>query len=242
MLRRRDSGESDRRLTLLTRERGKLDVIAKGARKAGSRLAGSSDPLVSVTLGLATGKKNLFVTQAQPATSFPGLRTDYDRLSSALALVELVGAVVPYEQADPAAFEQLLESLTHLERHQKPVVALVWAELRLLAVEGYQPLFDRSALSESPIGEPEPWLSPTAGGYVTPSESLAFGDRFQARAEALIGLAKAALLDAPPPALRYAEECLAALLPFWRHIAEMQLPANESWVRDVRHRATPAVG
>src|ERR1043165_6899140 len=111
VLRRRDSGESDRRLTVLTHELGKIDVIAKGARKAGSRLAGSSDPLVVAKFGLATGKKNLFVTQTQPMASFRGLRTDYERLTFALALCELYSAVVPWEEPFPEAYELLTRSL-----------------------------------------------------------------------------------------------------------------------------------
>src|SRR5688500_15988706 len=96
VLRRKDSGERDRRLTLLTPELGKVDAIAKGARKGASRLAGSSDPLAMARMTLAKGKVNLFVTQAQPIHSFRGLRTDFERLSLALALVELYGAVLPW--------------------------------------------------------------------------------------------------------------------------------------------------
>ena len=37
------SGEADRILTLYTREQGKISAIAKGARKAGSRLSGATE-------------------------------------------------------------------------------------------------------------------------------------------------------------------------------------------------------
>ena len=39
ILRRVDYGESDRVLTVLTRDHGKLGVIARGVRKPGSRMA-----------------------------------------------------------------------------------------------------------------------------------------------------------------------------------------------------------
>lgn len=236
MLRRRDSGESDRRLTVLTRELGKIDVVAKGARKAGSRLAGSSDPLTVAKLSLATGKKNQFITQTQPLASFRGLRQDYDRLAFAIALAELYAAVIPYEQPDPEGFELLLLSLQWLEKHEKPMVALAWAEVQLMSSEGFLPQFDRSPLSDSPIAEAQPYVSPTAGGYVREEEALRFSDRFRCRAEALYGLAKIAELDSPPSNLKFADECLIALLPFWRHIAETGLPANESCIAELRHQ------
>lgn len=236
VLRRRDSGESDRRLTLLTREQGKIDAVAKGARKAGSRLAGSSDPLTVAKLGIATGRRNAFITQTQPVTSFPGLRTDFERLSFALALLELYGAVLPYEQPDPDAYELLLASLGAIEKHAKPVVALVWSELQLMSAEGFLPQFHQSALSDTPIGEPEPFVSPEAGGYVTREEAGSFSDRFRANPEVLLGLAKTAEVEEPPANLRHAEEALVTLFRFWRHIAETQLPANESVVNEIRLR------
>jgi DNA repair protein RecO (recombination protein O) len=241
VLRRRDSGESDRRLTILTREKGKIDVIAKGARKAGSRLAGSSDPLTVAQLGLATGKVNMFITQTQPLASFRGLRTDYDRLSYALALLELYAAVVPQEQPDSDIFDLLLISLQNLEVHPKPQVALVWCELQLMSYAGFLPIFDMSAVSGEPLlrpntqdPTPNTFVSPAAGGYVTQDEAGHFPDRFRVRAEALLGLARTAELPEPSPNLKFADEALIALFPFWRHIAETQLPANESAVNELR--------
>jgi DNA repair protein RecO (recombination protein O) len=235
VLRRRDSGESDRRLTLLTFELGKIDAVAKGARKAASRLAGISDPLSVGVLGIAEGKVNRFVTQAQPLSSFRGLRTDYERLSFGLALVELYAAVLPHEQPFPEAYDLLTESLRHLEKHPKPLVALLWAEAKLLEISGFMPQFDRCVATGELLAEANPFVSPSAGGYVTDSAASPFVDRFRTRAEALYGLARLPDLEAPPPNMKFGDEALADLLPFWRAIAEAPLPANESVVRETRH-------
>lgn len=235
VLRRRDSGESDRRLTLLTQERGKIDAVAKGARKAASRLAGISDPLSTAVLGIAEGKVNRFVTQAQPLTSFRGLRTDYERLSFALALCELYATVLPYDQPFPEAYDLLTESLRHLESHPRPLVALLWAQLRLLEISGFLPQFDRCVVTNEPIAESNPFVSPTAGGYVSDAAAAPFVDRFRTRAEALYGLARLPDQPAPPGNMKFADEALADLMPFWRNIAEAPLPANESVVREARH-------
>lgn len=231
---------------MLTREQGKIDVVAKGARKAGSRLAGSSDPLTVAQLGIATGKKNSFITQTQPLASFRGLRTDYERLSFALALLELYAAVIPYEQPDPELYDLLFISLQALEAHPKPQVALVWVQLQLMSYAGFLPQFGESAVSGEPFvrqntQQPNTYVSPDAGGYITAAESGAFGDRFSVRAEALLGLAKTAELSEPPPNLKFADECIIALFPFWRHIAETKLSANESLVKEVRLARTSEV-
>ena len=65
---------------MLSQEAGVMDVVAKGARKAASRLAGSSEPLSACILHVAEGKKNAFVTQVQPVSSFPGLRSPVPNL------------------------------------------------------------------------------------------------------------------------------------------------------------------
>lgn len=236
VLRRRDSGESDRRLTLLTEELGKVDVIAKGARKSASRLSGVSEPLSTAIMTLAEGRKTAFVTQAQPMASFRGLRTDFERLSCGLALVELYAAVLPVDEPFPEAFDLLARSLRHLEHHSKPVVSLVWSEVQLLSITGFLPQFDRCVATDSQVLEARPFLSPRAGGYVCESAAVPFTDRFRTRAEVLYGLARLPEFDEPPGNMKFADEALADLLPFWQHIAETQLPANETAVREFRHR------
>lgn len=228
VLRRRDAGESDRRLTLLTEEHGVLDAIAKGSRKGGSRLSGSTEPLSASILQLTAGKRADFVTQAQPISSFPGLRTDYERLTYGLALAELAATVLPHEQPAPDEFRFLVHALHDLELHPRPLVVLVWAELRLMEMAGFAPLFAECAITEVGVQEALPFLSPMAGGYVSMPRALEFGDRYQTRAEVLYGLAATQLLDSPPPNLKFSDEALRALYPFWRHIADRPLPANEA--------------
>jgi DNA repair protein RecO (recombination protein O) len=240
VLRRRDAGESDRRLTVLTPENGKFDVIAKGARKAGSRLAGASEPLMVSVLQLAPGRKVKYVTQSQPVTSFPGLRTDYAKLSFGLALAELCAAIVPYEEPAAEPFQFVIEALHRIEAHEKPLVALIWAELKMLDMSGFAPQFDACAVSGAPVSEAVCWLSPMAGGYVCASGAERFVDRFQARAEVLYGLARISREEVPPANLKFAPESLAALMPFWHGVAECPLPANEQALAFVRDEARSA--
>ena len=229
---RRDSGESDRRLTLLTEERGLVEVIAKGARKGGSRLAGCSEPLAVCEIEVAKGKAREFMVQAQPITSFPGLREDYDRLSAALAFAELIASTTPYERPEMDLFPFTLVALKSIELHGKPLVALAWSELKLLEIVGHLPSFDACVETGVPIQEAAPLFSPSAGGYVVSSAGQALPDRVKTTAEVLVGLAKLAELEEPPRNFRRVEESLKLLHQVWREIAGRQLPAHESLVRN----------
>lgn len=235
VLRRRDAGESDRRLTLLTQELGRIDAVAKGARKAASRLAGSSDPLSVAVMNLAAGKRNRFVTQSQPITSFRGLRTDYDRLNMALSLAELFAAVMPEEQPDPDAYDLLLRSLAFLESHSKPLVALVWAQVQLLSNSGFFPNLETCVVTDAPVGEADPSVSPQAGGYLSPLAEGRFHDRVRTKAEVLLNIRRIVELEHPPANLRFCEETLALLMHFWRGVAAIPLPANEGLLNETLH-------
>lgn len=179
-------------------------------------------------MALAPGRRQAFITQSQPQSSFPGLRTDYDRLSFGLALAELYEAILPEQEPFPEAYELLLRSLLSLERHEKAEVAFVWAQIALMRLAGFLPQWDSCVHTGGPVAEALPFVSPTAGGYVVASHVMVLHDRVQTRAEVLFGLSRLADLDSPPPALKFARESIVLLTHFWRHIADKPLPALES--------------
>lgn len=221
---------------MLTQEDGVLDVLAKGARKPGSRFAGASEPLAVSILHLATGKRTLFVTQAQPVTSFPGLRQDYERLILALALTEIAAAVLPHEQEAPEAFRRMIEALRYLEIHPKPAVAFVWGQLSLLQEAGFMPQWADCAVCGLPVKEAQPSFSGHAGGIVHETCSYAYTDRTRARMEVAYGIERMLELNAPPQHLKFAEESAVLLGTLWKAYAERNLPAVDAAVNHLRLR------
>src|SRR5688572_12551465 len=83
VLRRLSTGETDRILTLFSRDRGKLSAIAKGARGPRSRLAGATEPFTHFTGLLAQGQNLDVLTQAEVQNAFMGLRKDLVRVAYA---------------------------------------------------------------------------------------------------------------------------------------------------------------
>lgn len=70
-------GEYDRRICLLTRERGKISAFARGARKPGSKLAAASNPFSFGVFKLYEGKSSYTVAEADIQNYFEELRTDF---------------------------------------------------------------------------------------------------------------------------------------------------------------------
>src|SRR5262249_42164010 len=108
-------GEADSVLTLLTRERGRVSAIAKGTRKAGSRLGGRLQPGVRVHLGLAEGRGELHqVRQAHVTDAHAGLWVEGYRLRAAGCVLESAMRVLIEHEPNEGAFNLVCRSLSEL--------------------------------------------------------------------------------------------------------------------------------
>lgn len=212
---------------MLTDGFGKLDLIAKGARKAKSRLAGSSEPLVLCRFTWAEGRHRRFVTGVEPQTSFPGLRNDYLRLSMGLALCEVLDVSLPWESPAPGCLELAATGLFLMEQHDRPSAVLAWVLSRLMDLEGQHPDWTRCAVSGVPLDQDPAWVSPAAGGYVSAAEAGNFYDRWMVSATTLIVLKKLNEMEEAPPGLKAVDEVLRVLVRFWSGILEKPLPGCE---------------
>lgn len=227
VLRRWDVGESDRRLSLLTESHGKIYAIARGARKAKSSLASSSEPLVAGTFEVAIGKRSNYVTQVQPKAAFPAIRGEYARLSCALAWLEVLEAVVAPGEPSEGLFNLCLLGLAGIEAAKTPHGALVWADLHLMEMTGYHPQFTVSVASGKPLVGPLQ-LSPPEGGCVLDTEARGEAGSYPVSREAVVTLSKLQILGEPPNFVRHAAEVLAALTPFWTYVLSHDLPARRT--------------
>ena len=77
VLKQSPMGEYDRRVCLLTRERGKISAFARGARKPGNRLAAATNLFAFGTFKLYSGKSSYTMTDAEIQNYFEDLMTDY---------------------------------------------------------------------------------------------------------------------------------------------------------------------
>ncbi|MEO1298042.1 MAG: DNA repair protein RecO, partial [Cyanobacteria bacterium J06636_16] len=109
-------GETDRLLTILTAEQGLIRVLAPGARKHKSRLAGRSSQFVVNNIFVVQGKRLDKLVQADTVRSFPGLSADLAKLTASQYLAELVLCQALSEQPQEELFTLLVEHLQRLEQ------------------------------------------------------------------------------------------------------------------------------
>ena len=170
--------ESDRLVTVLTKERGLLRAIAPGSRKHKSRLGGRSGLFVVNELLLIKGKSIDKMVQAETKRSFPGLSKDLAKLTASQYLAEIALSQALSDQPQEELYYLLLEHLKRLETASKANIlpCLAQATFHLLALAGVAPEVFRCAISRAPLevelGNPD-WkvgFSVASGGAVTPAE------------------------------------------------------------------------
>ena len=70
-------GDYDRRICLLTKERGKIAAFVRGSRKPGSRLSSATNPFSFGVFKLHAGKDSYTVVEADIQNYFEDLRSDF---------------------------------------------------------------------------------------------------------------------------------------------------------------------
>lgn len=173
MLRAIRYSEADLVLALQTREQGRVSAIAKGARRATSRLGGRVQPGVWLRLSLAEGKGDLSVVRgADVVDAHAGLWTHGYRLLAASCVLESVLRAVEEHEPGEEAFNLLCRTLGILARAQPretpprldPIV--LGSQCKLLVVAGVFPMLAHCAVcGEEP---PLPAFSARAGGALCP--------------------------------------------------------------------------
>jgi DNA repair protein RecO (recombination protein O) len=164
VLRHRRLGDADRIVTLLTIGRGKVDVVARGALRARSRMAGHLEPLTRVEVVLAHGRSMDIVTQAQSLDAFLPLHADLDRLSTAMYLVEITDRLT-FEEADLHSVYALLHAaLVRLARGDGLQLVARTFELALLEATGFRPEWSECLSCGNPVAADEAAWSAVAGG------------------------------------------------------------------------------
>lgn len=172
ILRRSDVAEADR-LLLIATPTGKRWVIAKGARKMKSRLAGHIELFTHAQMMLAVGRNLDIVTQSQIVNAFPVLRTDLTRLGCGYYVAELYDRLTTEAEENPPLFQLLVEALGSLDRSPLPELALRSFELHLLHLLGYRPQLHRCVVCDELLTPEADRYSPALGGVLCPRDRAA---------------------------------------------------------------------
>jgi len=166
VLRRTDFGEADRLLTVFTPGRGKLRLVAKGARKPSSRKSGHVELFSRGQFMVAVGRDLDIVTQAETLEPFLALREDLLRTTYAYYVAELADAFTAERDENGLLYRLLADAFGWLCEAGDLALVARYYELHLLGLVGYQPQLFVCVGCRKPL-QPEPsYMSAAEGGVL----------------------------------------------------------------------------
>ena len=135
-----DVGESDKIITLVTAEYGKMTVTGKGVRSLRSKNMVSCQPFAYATYVLRRSKKYFYVEETELIDCFFDLRADLDKLSLAAYVCDVCADCSVENQPDPELLQLTLNTLFAISNKDIPLGKIKAAfEFRCAAVCGFCP-------------------------------------------------------------------------------------------------------
>lgn len=164
MLRGRPIGEADRVYTLLTAERGKLDAVAKGARRPRSSVGGRLEPLAEVRVALHKGRSLDVVTEVRTIVSHWNGLVRPDAFATASLIAETVDLFCEPELPLPEIYLMLQGAIAAVAASDVPATLVPRFQLRLLHALGLAPADDACVRCGDDFNDHGAWLDLDAGG------------------------------------------------------------------------------
>jgi DNA repair protein RecO (recombination protein O) len=160
-------GETSKVVVLLTRDRGKLRAVAKGARGARPRYQSSLEPLSEVRVSLYGRQGADLYRLGECELVHSAFNAGARGLDAALALsyfAELLDAFAQEGEAEDAVYRLALAILAAVEGGSEPDVLARYLEAWLLKLHGIYPPLDRCAGCDSALpGGERRYHRPTHG-------------------------------------------------------------------------------
>lgn len=133
-------GEYDKRIVLLTRERGRISAFARGARRPRSPLSASTEPFTFGEFYIYHGRDSYSVEQVEVKNFFPELRKDLDVLYMAFYFCEVADYFTREGMDAGAELKLLYLSLRALTVPSLPLKLVRYIyEFRMLSIQGEAP-------------------------------------------------------------------------------------------------------
>jgi len=142
VIRGRAFGESDKIVTFLTRDLGKVTGIAKGAKRSKRRFVNVLEPFtaVDVTLRIRQHSDLAFINACVLAEVYYSFTRDLEKFGYASYVLELTDRLIRGQEAGAETYDLVQAVLRLLDRSQPEPGILRAFELQLLRQTGYEPV------------------------------------------------------------------------------------------------------
>lgn len=153
VIRTTDYAETNKIVTLFTREWGKVGVMARGAKKPNSRLTAISQPFTHGYYLVQKGRGLGSLQQGEMITSMRSIREDIFLTAYASYVIDLTDKSTEEKKPNPFLFELLLQTLNYMNEGYDLDILVNIYEMKMLNVLGLYPVLDHCTICGSTEGD-----------------------------------------------------------------------------------------
>lgn len=143
IIKRQNKGEHDQLLTLYTKKYGKIELIARGIRKAGAKLAGHAGLFYLSEVTFVSGAHHGVLTSAREMEHFSKLKHDTAKMRAARHIARLVDSYTLHKEKDEDMFHLVVGAFDYLHHREMKTLELKfflrYFEFKFLSALGYEP-------------------------------------------------------------------------------------------------------
>lgn len=152
VIRTTDYSETNKIVTLFTREWGKVGVMARGAKKPSSRLSSVTQLFTYGYFLVQTGSGLGSLQQGEMISSMKSIGGDIFLTAYASYIVELTDKCTDEKKPNPFHFELLYQTLNYLNEGYDPDILMNIYEMKMLNVLGLYPVLNQCSVCGSTDG------------------------------------------------------------------------------------------
>jgi DNA repair protein RecO (recombination protein O) len=143
ILSRQPFRENDCRIIAYSRDRGKIDLVARGTKKISSKLAGHLEPFNLSNLMVARGRQYDYIGAAISQNCYYNIKSDSEKTACAGQAANIFNKLIKPGERGERLFGLLLDFLETLNKNQLSIISYQlfyhFFTLNMLAELGYRP-------------------------------------------------------------------------------------------------------
>lgn len=176
IIRKFDLNDADRIVTVLTKEHGKINCIAKGARRLKSRFCGRLELLYEVSFDCFQGRSLASINEAHVLSAFSEEK-DLEKYRTLFYLSEITNKLIQEGQLIEGVYPLVCETLTELKNDSSTEIVLHAFLIKMLTLTGFLSPWNRCATCDDSLNPKKPiWLSLTDASTIC-TDCKTSGDR-----------------------------------------------------------------
>jgi len=142
-------GESDKRIVIYSKEKGKIQVFAKGARKTKSEFLAGTQLFSYCDFVLVKNRNSITISQISIIESFYNIRQDIYKLSYAMYAMELLEYIGLENENNYELLKLTLKTLSAISNNIINIKLIIGIyEIKIMSLSGYKPQLYKCVICE----------------------------------------------------------------------------------------------